>query len=278
VAPRDRTGRQPEVPPEVPPEYADEYLAAFHRALAEAGVPMMRESDDARTVPPAVEQPEAEDLPDVVVGEVVAPTPPAAAADEPPATEAFETVALAPDPVDDEPEPEADVEGDDADEEPDEPDEPKVERMEVWAFEPPERDPDEIFPPQPPPPAKWDFEAPREPVEDPLPPRWDFEPPPEPDPDWEFEEVPALPLDWAFEPVEDETGELPAVGDDSEAPAAREHDDELPARRGRPVWVYVLVFLVVAAVLMVSAYFLGMALSGSTGSAPALPVTGSAGV
>jgi hypothetical protein len=275
VAPRDRTGRQPEVPPEVPPEYADEYLAAFHRALAEAGVPMMRESDDARTVPPAEE---TQDHPDVVVGEVVAPAPPPApappapaapVAEEPPATEAFETVALAPDDEPDEPDDEAD----------DEPDEPVVERMEVWAFEPPERDPDEIFPPQPPPPAKWDFEAPREPVEDPLPPRWDFEPPPEPDPDWEFEEAPALPLDWAFEPVEDETGELAAVGDDTEVPAAQErYDDEPPARRGRPLWIYVLVFLVVAAVLMVSAYFLGMALSSSTGSAPAVPVTGSAGV
>jgi hypothetical protein len=188
-------------------------------------------------------------------------------------------VALPPDPAYDEPEPDpgVDAEGDDRADEAEAP--PPVERMEVWAFEPPERDPDEIFPPQPPPPVKWDFEAPRVPVEEPLPPKWDFEPPPEPDPDWEFEDVPALPLDWAFEPVEDGTGELPAVDDGTDGLAGQApYDDQERERTGRPLWIYVLVFLVLAAVLMVSAYFLGMALSGPASAAPAVPVTGSAGV
>lgn len=149
-----------------------------------------------------------------------------------------------------------------------EPTDEEAERTEQWEFEPPE-EPEEA-------PLDWSFEPPEEAVHE-SPPEWEFEPPDEgPSSDWAVEhEREALPEadSWesgSWEDDDETRDDLPELilsfgryDEPAEPPAATTTE---PRESGHRVpWAAITLTVVLIAVLIVGAFFLGKALSGTVG-------------
>jgi len=146
-----------------------------------------------------------------------------------------------------------------------EPTDEDAERSDQWEFEPPEQAEEQ--------PLDWAFEPPEEAVHE-APPEWEFEPPEVPaeepdDDDWPFagqgEAIPEAD-GWEDEETRDEASHLvPGFGPDEGSGGSTAVLGE--SRRGVP-WVTV-VLAVLIVVLIVGAFLLGKALSGTVSdSAP----------
>ncbi len=288
-----RTGRTPPpVPADVPPEYADAYLAGFQRGYDEVVAPL--EPDDE--VAPTATAPALRPLPRPRAKPEPAPPRPASATPpQPPPPLAAPAPLPTPPPRAPEPEPEPTPPA--ARQEPPLEPTPPAARQEPPLEQSPEPPPVPVarVETSPEPPAEgfvpWQFEPPTEQPEATRTraPIWSFEPPDEPstaevvddpaeaDVPWAEESSPE-PLGWAFDTPVESTSELhldldryepsapaparPAPGaevtevtDPGEVAGA----DAAPRRRSR--WVLLGVFVVVLLVLMVVAYFAGMAFS-----------------
>lgn len=147
---------------------------------------------------------------------------------------------------------------------PAEPTDEEAERTEPWEFEPP-GEPDEAA-------LDWSFEPPEEAVDE-APAEWEFEPPEDPSQDWEpVNEGEALPEADSWESDDDETRDdlpelVPGFGGYDEPTRAIETRE----RGHRVPWAAMALLAVLVALLIVGAFFLGKALSGTVSDAATAP-------